>query len=481
MRVRPWISLLPLSIIHAFLLRFRIDKESLWLDEVVNLPASTGSWTQTWEFLKQVPEQHPFYYVLLRGWLTLGSSEVVLRSMSALFALASLWAIFFLTRELFDDVVAMVVTVLLCFSPFHIFYGQEARMYSLLEVLAIVSSYFFLKSLTSTERRWPAWYAVAAIAGVYTHLFFFLVLATHVVFLLVRERSMSADVRRLARVYGAVTLAYLPWALLLMREGPGSESWRGIRHVVFGIPHMLLRFSLGYAELAPNYDWQARIVALIRENVGILALAAGTFALLTIVAIRVVLRYPGNQRLVIWSFALPALVTILASPIVNLVSERYLIVSFPFYVILLGVAFVAFFRGRKSRRLIGAVAAASYTLVVGHALFAYYFDPRFGKEQWSAVASYLRAESAPRDRILIYQSFAVGPLRYYYQPESQHVFGSDQLTAAEVDADDRVWLVLRDPDSVRDRVARLQRSHRIISDTLFRKQSGIRVLLMVRH
>src|SRR2546426_12379569 len=102
MTIKHWKFLLPLSLLHIFLLFFRIDRQSLWLDEMAGLEAVRGSWSHLWGFFAQVPEQHPFYYLLLRQWLALGSSGVAPRPLSALLAVAKLWASFFLARGVLD-------------------------------------------------------------------------------------------------------------------------------------------------------------------------------------------------------------------------------------------------------------------------------------------------------------------------------------------------------------------------------------------
>ncbi|MGH8524801.1 MAG: glycosyltransferase family 39 protein, partial [Gammaproteobacteria bacterium] len=480
-QLRAWKLLLPLSLVQAGLLFFHIGRESLWLDEVVNLPASRGTWLQSWEYFTQVPEQHPLYYLLLRAWLHLGSSELALRSLSALFALATVWATFFLARELFDDLVAINASALLALSPFLIYYGQEARMYSLLGLLTTVSSYLLLRVIATERLGLLVGYLFVTVLGAYTHPFFMLVVAAHLGTLLSRRRSGSL-LRRLAAVYAAVALLYAPWAMLIAFHGAGSRSWRGSEHVIFGIPHMLLRFSLGYSELPPNYQWRTSIPALLAQNAGVLAISVVTFGALAFVGIREALRHDREGRLALWGFAIPPLLALLGSPVVNLVSERYLIVSFPFYLILLALGMVALVRAESTRRFVGPVLVAAYVLVVVHALHRYYFDPDFGKEEWSAVADHLRAQAGPRDVIVVHQWYATAPLLYYYhKPPGQRVFGWGDVRSDDLRASDRLWLVLRDPDNAVEQVVALNESHRVLSDRLFRKQSGIRVLLLVRR
>jgi mannosyltransferase len=447
----------------------------------MSLDVATRSWERMWAFYVQLPEQHPLYYLILRVWLGMGSSELVLRSLSALFAVASLWALYALARELFDDTVARVAAVLLCFSPFYLYFGQEARMYTLLGFLTLVNAYALVRWLRTGGHAWLAWYAVTAVLGMYTHFFFVFNIGAHLVFVAARDRALSRAVVRLFLVEAMVGVLYLPWALLILAGRPESQEWKGIANIVFGIPYAALRFSVGYAEVLANYRWKEQAGTLLVQNAGFLALAALCFGALAVVGFRALSQRGEEGWFVIACLAVPPLLALLGSAAVILVGDRYLIVSFPFYLLLLAAAMVALARTTGRTRVAAAVVVVLYVAVVGRSLASHYFDPEFGNEQWAEVAEYIRSNTRPEDPVVVHSGYTMGAFQYYYRPEQeQRLVRSDQLRPADIARANGIWLVLAHPADPPGFAESFAREYRVVSERLFPKQSGIRVLFLER-
>src|ERR1700760_1253392 len=87
------------------------------------------------------------YYLLLRGWIHLGSSETWIRALSVFFALAPLPVIYLLGKRLFSRRAGMVACVLMAVNAFHIRYSQEARAYTLVVLLVALASLFFMDAV----------------------------------------------------------------------------------------------------------------------------------------------------------------------------------------------------------------------------------------------------------------------------------------------------------------------------------------------
>lgn len=176
--------------------------------------------------LAREDSQHvPLYFVAARMWAGLfGSSIASVRSLSGVFGLLLLPGVFLLGRELFSGRrAARLATLLVALSPYHVFYSREARPYSLLAAMAAWSSFLLLRS----HRRGGAWnwalYTVSVVAGLYTHLFFSLVLLAHVLWLVAESVGGDVEPRRARRtrprfVAAALVggLAILPWIVVLV-------------------------------------------------------------------------------------------------------------------------------------------------------------------------------------------------------------------------------------------------------------------------
>jgi mannosyltransferase len=150
---------------------FRLGVRSFWLDEAVSAMLAR---IDRHTFMSAVVHRQAnmvFYYLLLRGWIRLGSSEFAMRSLSVVAGVATIPAIYLLGKQLFGARVGRVAALLLCVHAFHIRYSQEARAYSLLMLLAVLSSLFFLRSLEEPSgKNWVA-YVTFSTLMVYAQVF----------------------------------------------------------------------------------------------------------------------------------------------------------------------------------------------------------------------------------------------------------------------------------------------------------------------
>jgi hypothetical protein len=119
---------------------------------------------------------------------------------------------------------------------------------------------------------------------------------------------------------------------------------------------------------------------------------------------------------------------------------------------------------------------------VADALRNYYFNPSFGKEEWAPAAQFIRAREEPGELIILHSGFVSEAfLRYYGTSGSDRVKPSEEITPQQVQTSDRLWVVLAHADDAETYYQFLTQSHRVVIDTLFPHQSGIRVLELARR
>src|SRR3989442_13747151 len=284
--MRRWRFLAVISAAQLALLFAHLGRDSLWLDEVTSADVAGAPWGRVWAFFRSLPEQHPLYYLLLRGWTILGTSEATLRSLSVVLAIAAVWALYALVGRLAGERTARVAAVIAAASPYLLYYGQEARMYALLAFLTVFNGYWFLVWQDTGARRPLALYLASAVCGVYTHLFFWWVLLAQLAFVILRDWPLRTAWRKTVGAQLAVAIAYSPWVLLLATHRPEPQAWKGPATVVFGIPYTLLRFSLGYSEFLANAGWKNRVPELVAGNAVLLVVALVVFGVLAVVGWR---------------------------------------------------------------------------------------------------------------------------------------------------------------------------------------------------
>lgn len=175
--------------------------------------------------LRQLPENAPLYFLMLRIWAeAFGDSPAALRSFSAMLAIVGGLLLMLLCRELNFNRAAVACAV--CWwslSPFLVLYSQEARTYALAAVWIIAANALLLRALRCDMRRYWLGYALVAAAGLYTHMFMGLLLVAHTLFVATFGFvQSSADERRRSFVRFttagfSIIVAFLPWLTVVLR------------------------------------------------------------------------------------------------------------------------------------------------------------------------------------------------------------------------------------------------------------------------
>lgn len=134
-----------LIIFAGLLIRIVNINQSLWLDEATT--AIVAKMPLYDFFTKFMPADFhpPLYYVIIHFWsLIVGYSEVALRIPSVIFGGLTIYLVYLISKELkFKNV--FLASLYLATSGLHIYYSQEARMYSLATFLVSFIVYLFIK------------------------------------------------------------------------------------------------------------------------------------------------------------------------------------------------------------------------------------------------------------------------------------------------------------------------------------------------
>lgn len=199
-----WYSILIILVGLGVLFRvINLDQPVYWVDEVatsmrvsgytnqeVTKQLATGSPLQVSDFLKfqelrtdaswnnflsvliQSPEHAPLYFILLRFWCEAwGNSVIATRSLSVVFSLLSIPAMYLFARDLFKSPrIGWTAMTILAISPFFIAYAQEARPYSLWVLLLLLFCWFLWQALQYNQLRFWYGYILCLILSLYTSL-----------------------------------------------------------------------------------------------------------------------------------------------------------------------------------------------------------------------------------------------------------------------------------------------------------------------
>src|SRR5262249_33952265 len=104
----------------SMLLRFHaLGAKSIWLDEGISIAIARLPWSQLLRVLWQREANMTLYYLLLRCWMTLGSSEGFIRALSVLFSVATVPLLYALGSRLFGRPAGLLAAWLLAINAYH--------------------------------------------------------------------------------------------------------------------------------------------------------------------------------------------------------------------------------------------------------------------------------------------------------------------------------------------------------------------------
>ena len=455
---------LPLLIIlagGAALRLFRLAADSLWYDETVSTLLAGSPLP---ELIRHTAgDIHPpLYYILLRGWLiALGyptghadgagnGLEFAAAFFSLFFGVLLIGLTYVLARRFADARAGLIAAALVALSPYHVWYSQEVRMYTLGAVLGVVATLALaegVKRETSSVKRqtsnvgwWWAVYAVAAAAGMYTLYYFaFLLIALNLWALAQISKSrftfyasrLTLHVSHLLLANLAAALLYAPWISIAWRQAtePPVPPWRLAPGFLSALVESWNALALGQS--APAWTWPAALAMLGVYVAGLLALrnrpigqSANDVSRLTFDVSRFTFPVP---LLPIATFG-PLLLILLISLLTPLYHVRYVFTYSPAFYVVAGAGMAWLWpsprrepatgpaaKGGGWRRLATAALAAGWLAAAGASLYTFWFDPWYRPDDHRAAVRALQARWRPGDVLLVNAGYVYPPLLTYWQ------------------------------------------------------------------
>ncbi|ODS41447.1 MAG: hypothetical protein A7315_06155 [Candidatus Altiarchaeales archaeon WOR_SM1_79] len=170
--------LVAILFLALFLRVYDLDTESLWLDEAFSLRDASGHSLDNFS-----QGGRPLYYTILHYWINIfGDSEFSVRFPSAIFGFLSVFMIYKIGRLIFDEETGILSSLIMGLSVFHIYYSQDARMYSLMVLLTLCSMYFFIKLLEKRDIWVSVGYIISTILLIYTHQFGLFIIIVQIIY-----------------------------------------------------------------------------------------------------------------------------------------------------------------------------------------------------------------------------------------------------------------------------------------------------------
>lgn len=410
-------------LLFGLVLRIISLNQSLWLDEATTALISKMSLGDI--FTKFLPGDFhpPFYYILMKGWVSLfGSSEISLRIPSVMFGLGLVFFVYLIAKKLFDKKTATVSSLLAATSGLLIYYSQEARMYMLAAFLVAAVFYFFL------EKKWILFSIILALLGMTDYIALF-ILPVVLIF-------SGKDFKKVIKSFIPLVLIFAMWSPVFAKQlsggiGVEKSAWWGILGTLSwkNIGLIPVKFILGRISFDNRFLYGV---------VSILSVLSYLF-----VIFRSSLKERSQKLILEWAI-LPIIIGVLISIKVPVLTYfRFLFCLPPLYIL----------AGKGIAEFVGK----NFWIVFGMFLIAniffsgkYLLQQKFHREDWRKAALVLG------DTKIIYPASSQKEALIYYGKENNIVYYGDfKGGESEVWLSRYVWNIFDPTDQARLKIENL--------------------------
>lgn len=413
----------------AFILRLPGITQSLWLDEAAQAVMSSAPLSAVWRVDGDF--HPPLFHLFLHFWMQLSQSEWWMRLLSVLFGVAAVYLTYRLTMLIFKDKkMAFLSAFLLAVSPYHIWYSQELRSYSLATFLTVLATLFLVK------KKWRA-YALVNVFGFFANYIYVFSIFSQFTYLAIFENKQLKKIL-LAQIPLLIAFSFW-WPEFTRQLNSGAvlnqvhPEWRNLSS-----PNFLIAIPLTFAKfIFGRVDFERNIFEVALIGIMLLTVLWIIFRLLK-------LRDKRNN-LVLMNFGVPIILAWFISFCVPLNGPWRLILFLPFLIIAISSYIISF----KDKHLIYIFLAIS---IFG--IFMQNYVPKNRKEDWRAAVKFiqsaaqeeyigsrspigvedrLRGNDKPKEMLVVFEFIAPFAPWLWYEKSGIDAVGAVPAKANEVD------------------------------------------------
>ncbi len=392
-----WLLLLPMVVAGAFLRFHMLGVRSLWPAECFGILTARQPWPMFLRTMWWGEANMAFYYFLLRVWLLLGDSEVWLQSLSVLFGVMTIPAVYALGSKFLHRKVGLIAAALLAIHSFHIDRSELLRSYSLLTLLVVLSTYTFLALLESSGRKglW-ALYVLFSTLAIYAHTFAIFVLCAQWL-AVIPGRIKRLGVLKLLSAAAAMGILAAPLLAVMILENKGQLDWiprqtlastLNVLKGIVGADILALQSPVGSALLLALYvvTWIFVVWGLLRTE------RKGLEEPMTRAAVSVLA----------WSLAFPVVAMTAISFVKPIIYPRFLLMCVPAAVLLAGEGLATIERCFARGRLISY--AVLLLMIVLSLAGTHKFDTALGTSglDFRGATKYILSHRQAGDAVIFY-------------------------------------------------------------------------------
>lgn len=210
-----------------------LDFQSLWLDEIytMNMANPDNSFGEIYKLSHSVDPLSVLYFFLMNTFFKIiGYTAWAARFFSLLFGLAGISFAYLLGKELRNRSTGLIAAVLLSVNYFHIFYSQEARVYSMFSALTCLSFYFLVRYIKNPNRMNSIYYGFSALLMILSHFFGLFTLVSQILVLVIsaffmKQISLKRYFIQTLVPAAIVIIGYIPIIPIFLVLTKNTSTW----------------------------------------------------------------------------------------------------------------------------------------------------------------------------------------------------------------------------------------------------------------
>lgn len=403
--IRSNLPLLLIFLLGLFLRIYHLGTESLWLDEIFSVDMSRLSPINiVKEILRQGESSPPLYYALLHYWvIVFGDSEFASRLFSVIPGSLSVLLIYKFCKELFNKNAGLIAALIMAVSVYQIKYSQEARTYSLIVFLMLLSNYLFLRLLSGYRFKYALGYIFVTASLMYAHYYSVFYIAAQNIYvftkLILNPRGEWPAFKRWIALQFILFVVLLPELMLLRGADAIHEGFWRARPSIHTVIYTIVQFSGSLPLLILFFVLSVyTVVSAIRADYKStleepVSRAGGTTK-----------DSPFSNKidriyfLIVLLFA-PMILAFIVSMIFNpIFGDRYLIGASPALYILVAAGIDNL--GFRKLKVLAVVLVVCLSLF---RIYRYYLT--VDKHQWREAVHYIEENASPGDMVMVSPGF----------------------------------------------------------------------------
>jgi uncharacterized membrane protein len=366
----------------------------------------------------------PFYYFALKTWIDVfGANEVGARSLSIILGLATIFVVYLIGKTIKNRKVGLLSAALLATSGLHVYYSQEARMYILSTFLVALLVYLFLKLQKEAKNwQWILFSLILALNSLTDYLPNLIIPVFWFYALIVKKNASWWKKFILSHL--VLVFAWVFWfPTFLVQLGAGlavkanAPPWWDVlgRTTLKQVLLIPVKFMIGRISFF-NKEVYALVMGVLAVFFGFLIVKATKF-------------FKSTKIIWIW-LLIPVVVSALMGFRVSVFSYFRLIFVLPAFCLLIAL-------GLENLKKKWFVTALFFVLAINLSMTSIYlFNPRFHRENWRGLLSFIEKESVGKKTITLFVADSQMEAYKYYSKDAK-IAGPTGLSEGL----DLIWLM----------------------------------------